>query len=156
MNVFSHCCTAIALLATVTVAQAQMPGPPPMGPPAFLRELFVPEQIMRYQDELALTPAQRDAITREMGDTQKQLVDLQWQFESASKKLADMLKGPAIDEAAAMSQADKVMNLELQMKRTHLQLLIRIKNLLTPAQQAKLRDLADKEPQRPGPPGPPH
>jgi hypothetical protein len=45
------------------------------------------------------------------------------------------------------------MSLELQTKQTHLRLLIRIKNVLTAAQQTKLRELSDKEPPRP--PGPP-
>jgi hypothetical protein len=38
------------------------------------------------------------------------------------------------------------------MKRTHLALLLRIKNVLTAAQQAKLREFVAKEPPRPGPP----
>jgi Spy/CpxP family protein refolding chaperone len=145
------------LLTTAAPAGAQMPGGPPpmMGPPAFLRQLFVPEQIMRYQDELGLSAAQRDAITKEMAEAQKRVVELQWQFESASKKLTDVLSAPRIDEAAAMAQADQVMNLELQIKRTHLALLVRIKNLLTPEQQTKLTELVAKEPPRPGP-GPPH
>ncbi len=148
---------AVLLVASTAVSQAQMPGPPPRfgAPPAFLDQLFVPEMIMRNQDEIALTDEQRDAITQAMADAQKKLVDLQWQFESASKKLADKLGAPNIDEAAALAEADRVMNLELQMKKTHLGLLIKIKNLLTASQQAKLRELRAKEPQRPGPP-PPH
>lgn len=154
MNFATGCLTVVLFLVSAAESHAQMPGGPPpmMGPPAFLRELFVPELIMRYQEELALTREQRDAITQEMADAQKKLVDLQWQFESASKKLADGLSGPHINEAAAMAQADQVMNLELQMKRNHLALLIRIKNILTAAQQATLRGLAAKEPPRPGPP----
>ena len=42
---------------------------------------------MRYQTEIALTHEQREAITQAMVDTQKKLVDLQWQLESASKRL---------------------------------------------------------------------
>ena len=139
---------ALLLLVGAAPAGAQMSRHPPMGPPAFLRELFVPELIMRYQEDIALGAGQRDAITREMTDAQKKLVDFQWQFEAASKQLAEILRAPRIDEAIAMAQADKVLRLELQMKRAHLELLVRVKNILTPEQQEKLRGFAAKEPPR--------
>jgi Spy/CpxP family protein refolding chaperone len=145
----------IALLLGAAAALAQ--GPPPGGPghpgrPLFLEQLFVPEQVMRYQQDIGLSDEQRAKITAAMGETQKQLIDLQWQFEGESKKLTDMLAAPTVDEAAVTAQADKVMNLELQMKRTHLGLLIRIKNVLTPEQQSKLKALRAKDPRPPGPP----
>jgi hypothetical protein len=43
-----------------------------------------------------------------------------------------------------LAQADKVMNLEREIKKTHLSLLVRIKNLLTAAQQEKLTALRRK------------
>ena len=46
-----------------------------------------------------------------------------------------------VDEAAALAQADRVMALEREMKRSQLQLLIRIKNALTQQQQDQLREL---------------
>jgi Spy/CpxP family protein refolding chaperone len=143
---------ALVLWLGATPVLAQ--GPPGMGPgrPMFLDQLFVPEQVMRYQSEISLTDEQRVEITEAMGETQKQLVDLQWQFESASKKLADVLSAPKVDEAAAAAQAEKVMGLELQMKKAHLALLVRIKNVLTPPQQAKLAEFRAKEPPRRGPP----
>jgi Spy/CpxP family protein refolding chaperone len=143
----------ILLLLCAGSALAQGPPPPHMGRPVFLDQLFVPEQVMRYQQEIALTGEQRAKISEAMGETQKQLIDLQWQFEGESKKLTDILAASDIDEAAAAAQADKVMNTELQMKKTHLGLLIRIKKILTPAQQDKLKELRANEPARPhGPP----
>jgi Spy/CpxP family protein refolding chaperone len=144
---------ACLLVALAAPAPAQMGGRhPPMGPPAFLHELFIPEQIMRHQDDIALTADQRQTISAEMAETQKKLVDLQWQFESASKKLTDMLRAPRVDQDAVMAQADAVLALELQMKRTHLGLLVKIKNVLTADQQAKLRELTATEPSHFGPP----
>jgi hypothetical protein len=46
-----------------------------------------------------------------------------------------------VDEAAVLAQADKVMGLEREVKKAHLALLVRIKNLLTEAQKAKLTEL---------------
>jgi Spy/CpxP family protein refolding chaperone len=138
----------------ISVGAASAQGPPhPGGRPIFLEQLFIPEQVMRYQTEIALTDEQRSAITEAMGDAQKKLVELQWQFESASKKFGDTLAAPTIDEPSALAQAEQVMNLELQMKKTNLALLMRIKNILTAGQQTKLRELRGKEPPRP--PGPP-
>lgn len=142
---------ALLLGAASALAQGPPPGPGHPGRPLFLDQLFVPEQVMRYQQDIGLSDEQRATISAAMGDTQKQLIDLQWQFESESKKLTDMLAAPTVDEKAVSAQADKVMNLELQMKKTHLALLIRIKNVLTPEQQAKLKELRAKDP-RPGPP----
>lgn len=153
MSRAARCLIALLLLGAGS-APAQGPPPPHMGRPLFLDQLFVPEQVMRYQQEIALTDEQRARITEAMGDTQKQLIDLQWQFESESKKLTDTLAASDIDEAAAAAQADNVMRTELQMKKTHLALLIRIKKILTPAQQDKLKELRAKEPP-PGRPGPP-
>lgn len=155
MTSTSRWMAAFLLVVTTAAAHAQMPGPPRFGgPPAFLNQLFVPEMIMRNQEELGLTDEQREAITQAMADAQKKLVELQWQFEKASKKLGDTLGGANIDENAALAEAERVMNLELQMKKTHLGLLIRIKNLLTPSQQAKLRELRAKDPHPGGPGGP--
>jgi Spy/CpxP family protein refolding chaperone len=148
------CMMTVLLVAAAAPSQARMPGGAPgfMGPPAFLNQLFMPELIMRYQDEIGLTNEQRDAITQAMADAQKKMVELQWQTEAASKKLGDALSESNIDEAAALAEADRVMTLEQQMKKTHLALLIRIKKVLTPSQQAKLRELRGKEPPRHGPP----
>jgi len=57
------------------------------------------------------------------------------------KSLAKLLEGDAIDEAAALAQAQKVTSIEQQIKQEHLGMLIRIKNQLTPEQQAKLREV---------------
>jgi Spy/CpxP family protein refolding chaperone len=147
----------VVLLGIAAIARAQMPGPPPgpkaPPPPAFLDQLFVPELIMRHQAEIALTSEQRDSITQAMTEAQRKLVELQWQFESASKKLGEILGSATIDEASAAAEADRLLNVETQMKRVHLGLLVRIKNILTAAQHAKLRELRVRE-SRPGPPPP--
>ena len=37
----------------------EMGGGPPMGPPAFLRELFMPGLVMEHQRDIGLSPEQR-------------------------------------------------------------------------------------------------
>jgi Spy/CpxP family protein refolding chaperone len=83
----------------------------------------------------------REAIQKQMEEAQKNFVSLQWDVERDSEQLATLLAADRIDEAAALRQAEQVMSAEERLKKAHLTLLIRIKNTLTPAQQAKLRQL---------------
>jgi Spy/CpxP family protein refolding chaperone len=139
------CFTLIATLMSAAAAQpsgAPMEGGPPgMGGPSFLENVFPPSLIMRHQSEIGLTDAQRQAITKQMEETEKALVSLQWDVERESEKLGKLLAAGHVDEAAALRQADQVMSAEERLKKAHLTLLIRIKNELTPAQQEKLRQL---------------
>jgi Spy/CpxP family protein refolding chaperone len=158
-----HPMMAVLALAWASMAGAQpmgrppgMGGGPPAGPPAFLEELFPPALIMRNQSEIGLTDAQRDAISEAMAETEKKLVQLQWQSEAESEKLAKLLHNDTVDEGAALAQAQRVLGVEQEIKRAHLGLLIRIKNRLAPAQQKRLRELrATRRPEPHGPPGPP-
>jgi Spy/CpxP family protein refolding chaperone len=123
-------------------AQAGGMGMGRMRGPAFLRSLFPPTLIMQHQSEIGLTPAQRDSITKEMTETQKAVLDLRWQLEEKTTALSTLLSADKVDEKAAMAQVDEVLKLEDQLKRLRLGFLIRVKNVLTPAQQDALLKLA--------------
>jgi Spy/CpxP family protein refolding chaperone len=132
----------LVLLWTPPVqADPTMDMGPPRGP-TFLRQLFLPTAVMRYQTEIGLTDTQRDAITAQMTEAHKRALDLRWQLEAKDAAFGKLLGAEKVDEQAAMSQATDLMRIEEQMKRVHLELLIRVKNVLTPEQQAKLRRLA--------------
>ena len=120
-----------------------------MGPPTFLEHLFTPDVVMRYQGELGLTPAQQEAMTRSMAETQAKLVELQWKFAAAMQALTKLMDKDTVDETAALEQWDQLSAVEQQIKKTHLSLLIRIKNQLTPSQQEKLRALSPRPPRPP-------
>ena len=120
-------------------------GGPGMGRPAFMKNVFPPGMIMRHQSEIGLTDAQRETITKHMEDAQKSLVSLQWDIERESEKLGKLLASNQVDEAAALRQADQVMNAEQRLKKTHLTLLVRVKNSLTAAQQDQLRQIGSEQ-----------
>ena len=128
----------------------------PRGP-GFMRELFLPTVVMRYQTEIGLTDAQRSTITNALTEAHKRGVDLRWQLEAKDAAFGKLLAAGKIDEQAALAQAGELMALENQMKRLHLQVLIQVKNALTAEQQAKLRTLAPPRRGRfgGGPGGPP-
>ena len=122
-------------------AQAPRPPQPPMPPnDPIERSLFPPDLIMNHQEDLHLSDAQRSALRKEVVALQTKVVDMQWQLSEEAEKLATMLRNTPVDEAKTLEQSDKVMSLEHDIKRLHLGTLIRIKNLLTPEQAAKLQE----------------
>jgi Spy/CpxP family protein refolding chaperone len=142
MKAFSRLALAAGFLGVAVSAAAQPLFPGPMGRHApFLGSLFPPEAIMAHQGEIDLTAAQREAIVKAIAEAQSKLLELRWQSEAQAEKLGKLLAADKIDQAAALAEAQRLMAIEQQLKTAHLTLLIAIKNQLTPAQQAKLREL---------------
>ena len=114
-----------------------MPG----GPPAFLQDVFSPRLVMAHQLELGLRPDQIDAIKATMLETHQKLLELQWKLDADTEKLSQLLGKDRVDEAKVLAKLDEVTAIERDVKKTNFTLLVRVKNLLDPAQQAKMRKL---------------
>ncbi len=128
--------TIAALLLPIAVfAQT----PPPQQDDPIGRHLFPPELIMAHSQELGLQDKDRLAIKSEVQKAQSKFFDLQWQAKEETDKMVKLLQQSPADEAKVLEQADRVMALERDIKRTHLTLLVRLRNLLTPEQQAQLQ-----------------
>jgi Spy/CpxP family protein refolding chaperone len=147
-----------ALLLAFALPASAQPGlgsPPGMrgksGRPPFLRQLFRPETVMKYQRDIELTDEQRTAITEAIKTTQGKVLELQWKLEDEQQELTKLFEAERIDAEVALTKADLVMGVERQIKREHLALLIEIKNLLTPSQQKKLRQRLAAKKGRPSP-----
>ena len=102
--------------------------------------LYPPDLIMNYRSELKLDKQQENTIREELRETQSMVFDLRWQMKDESERLAEMLQATPINEAGVLGQADKVMDLEQQVKRTHLTMLVRLKNMMNQAQLAQLKE----------------
>jgi Spy/CpxP family protein refolding chaperone len=117
------------------------------GPPAeedqIAARVFAPEVVMRHDERIGLTDRQREAIKAEIQKSQGMLIGYQWPMQKHVARLLSLLDEHPVDEGKALAAADAVMQQELEVKRTHLRMLVRIKNLLTPEQQAKLSELRD-------------
>ena len=124
--------TILLLLGAASVAAAQEPEP------EFARYLFPPELVMQHQHALRLTPEQRTAITQGIRDLQLKVVDLQWKMQDEAQKLTELVQGARVDEAQTLAQVDRVLGMEREIKRAHMVLLVRIKNLLDQRQQDTL------------------
>jgi len=128
----------VLLGGTSLSAQPRMMRPPvdPLG-----ENLFPPELVMQHQQALELTEEQRNLIRGEIQNAQARFTEVQWQLQNEMETMASLVKQGRIDEQRTLTQLDKIVGLEREIKRTQLALLIRVKNSLTPEQQTKLQTL---------------
>lgn len=127
-----------ALLLLTGWARAQQPVDP-MG-----ESFFAPELVMQHQQAIGLSEEQRDALKTELRQAQMKFTDWQWKLQDEMEKLISTVKQARVDEQQALVQLEKVLSLEREIKRAQVALLVRIKNKLTPEQQAKLEGIRNK------------
>ena len=111
--------------------------------PDFARHLFPPELVMRYQQKISLRAEQRTTITEAIQQLQSRTVEQQWRMQEETQRLGELLQATPVNESAVLAQVDRVLGIERDVKRSHMALLIRIKNTLTREQQAALKALRD-------------
>ena len=139
-----------AAAAPAARAQTPAPGQGPRGDEDPLaRLLFPPELVIQHSQDIGLQAAQRTIIVGALKEMQNDMIDLKLQMAERGQELAKVIGEPKVDEAAALAQVDKVLTLEREVKRRQMQLLIRIKNALTPEQQERLAKFRDREGNRP-------
>ena len=103
---------------------------------------FPPELVLLARDRIALTPEQLADFRARMEKTGPRSEELRAKLARETAALAAIAKPERVDEAALGAQLDKVLDAERELKHLHVGLLGAIKNLLTPAQQAQLRQIA--------------
>src|SRR6266550_6101191 len=149
----------VVLVSAQQPAQPQEPKPerqaqpphPPMDPLGDV--MFPPEMVMQHQRELALTDEQKTFMRGEINRTTTRFNELQWQLQDAMEALHETMKANSVNEQLALSQLDKILDAEREIKRLHIGMGIRIKNQLTAEQQTKLQSMRHSM-MGPGPSGP--
>ena len=127
----------VLLISSFSVAgMAQAPGEDPVA-----EKLIPPELIMKHQRDLALTEAQERTIKQGIQAAQAKFFDSQWQMQREQSTLVQLLSARPVDETAVLAQIDRVLNLEREIKRAQMSLLIKIKNALSDQQIATLMEL---------------
>jgi Spy/CpxP family protein refolding chaperone len=134
------------LVATAWPGVSGGQEPKGAGADPIAERLFPPELVLRHQQSIGLTDGQRQAMMKEMEALQSDVIKLQFQLQAATEKLILLLERPRLDEASVLGAADAVMQFEQKVKRRHLQFLVRLKNLLTPQQHARLQQLRRERP----------
>ena len=135
------------LMAGANPVRAQNPKPDD----AFAQALFDPQLVLRHAQAIGLTAAQRRTILDDLRNTQVALGPLQANMTEPALDLVELLNQPRIDEARVTAKMDQVLKIENEVKKQQATLLVRIKNVLTVEQQARLRELrtADAGPRKP-------
>jgi len=129
-----------ALFTSICPFFAQAESNPPSDPLA--GAFFPPELVLMAHDRIALTQEQQDAFRARVEKSQQRSDELRPRLERESAALAALAKQDRVDEAALDAQLDKLLDVERELKHLHLDLVATIKNLLTPQQQARLREIA--------------
>jgi Spy/CpxP family protein refolding chaperone len=132
------------VLVLLASAAAWAQQPPTQDPIA--ENLFPPDQVLANQKAIGLDDTQRNYVRAEVLKAQTRFTELQFQLQDAMESLVALLRQNPVDETQVMAQLDKVLNSEREVKRTQIALMVRIKNKLTPEQQARLRQLRGKPP----------
>ena len=112
--------------------------------------LFPPELIMQHRRAISLTDEQRDAVSQLIGNLQGRVVRLQWDLLDEIERLAEITAPARVDLDRSLDQIGNVLDTESEIKQAHLEMLVRIKNLLSAEQQATLERLRAAEMQPPG------
>jgi Spy/CpxP family protein refolding chaperone len=128
-----------AFLFAAGAARAQQPDQDPIG-----QSFFAPELVIQHQEAIGLSAEQKDYFKTEIRAAQLKFTELQWKLQDEMEKLVTLARQPRVDEPQALAQLEKVLAAEREIKRQQVTLLVRIKNKLTPEQQAKLSELRTK------------
>ena len=113
------------------------PHPPPNHDP-LAHLMFPPDMIMSHARQLNLTEDQKQFMRSEIQKTTVSFQDLQWKLQDQMELLQEAMKSTSVNEAQALAQLDKVLDIEREIKRLHIGLAVRLKNRLTPEQQEQL------------------
>lgn len=125
--------------ALVLAGPTQVVGQSAEEDDPFAEVFFDPELVMQNRSEIGITDAQWDQISSELRDLQRAAVDFEWAMLDAAQELIEIAEADRVDEAAAVEAARRIFEVENEIKVIQMQMLIRIKNVLTPQQQSALR-----------------
>jgi hypothetical protein len=111
--------------------------------------LFPPELAMENQETLGITDEQKKSLIAETERGNSEVLRLQWELEAEKGKLVKLLEPDQVDEAKVKEAASRVTEREGKVKAAYLTMLVRVKNVLTPEQKLKLRELRAAQPAKP-------
>ncbi len=135
--------TAINLVA-LALACAGISARAQNLPEAITENFYPPELVRMAQPALNLTEEQKASLQEAVQRVEMGHAGARKLLENETGRLVAMVKAEKLDGDSVLAQADKVMHLEQETRRATLALLIKIRETLTPEQQAKLRELKAK------------
>jgi Spy/CpxP family protein refolding chaperone len=112
----------------------------------FRGRLFAPEVVLRNATALKLTDGQRKIIRQEIVKVQSTVAGIDVEMMEEGLAIQEAIDKLPVDRADVLARADKVFAAESRKKRAWIEMLVNIKNALTPAQVDSLRAIAGAEP----------
>ncbi len=107
-----------------------------------------------YADRLDLTKEQRVFIDEQLKGAKLRYEGLNAELQREAARLSAIFEKPGAGEQEVLAQLDRVLDLERQIKRANVACSFRIRQRLTPAQIALLREVPVPPPPPPPPPPP--
>jgi Spy/CpxP family protein refolding chaperone len=132
-------CVCALLFLAAGAARGQQPDQDPIG-----QSFFAPELVIQHQEAIGLNEEQKTYLKTEIRQAQLKFTELQWKLQDEMEKMVSLVKQPHVEEQDVLAQLEKVLAAEREIKRAQVTLLVRIKNKLTPEQQAKLQEIRSK------------
>lgn len=126
-----------------------VPSVPPLDPLGDV--MFPPDLILGHSREIMLTAEQKGFMRGEIQKTTNRFNELQWALHDSMEDLHQVLEASSVNDQQALGLLDKVLDIEREIKRLHFGMGIRLKNKLTPEQQAKLQSIRMGRPWAVGP-----
>lgn len=104
----------------------------------FQENFYMPELVMKYRDEAGLSAEQVERIKQIYNSELPLYNSKKWDLDADMTKLEKLISESTVDAKAATAQLEKSLVLEVEIKKMKLDMLVKVKNILTPAQQLKL------------------
>lgn len=128
--------TALMVSGSVVAAQEKKDD-------RFEKAFFDPQLVLQHARDIGLTAQQRATMMDAIKKAQSELVMLQLDMAEPAVEMVDLIEQTVVDENAAVAKAEQVLKVENEVKKKQMVLLIRVKNVLTKEQQARLRAIRD-------------
>ncbi len=136
---------AALLLCTLALAMPAQADAPDGKDEWIKGKLFGPELILQNRKELKLTPKQLELIGAELKRVQAQAAESDWTLMTEASQLQELIGQHPVDGKAVMAGVDRVFDAENRKKKLFMEMLVNVKNALTPEQVAYLKTV-DKAP----------
>jgi Spy/CpxP family protein refolding chaperone len=137
-SILAICMLYLLITAPFNSLTAQQPDP-------FGDSFFSPELIMQNQQTIGLTEDQKTYIMSQIQEAQETFTKLNWSLQKEMEMLVKLTSQGTADEKKVIEQLNKVLQIEEQVKRAQITLMVRIKNKLTAEQQAKLKQIKEQQ-----------
>ena len=107
--------------------------------------LFPPDIVLQHQAQLELTAEQRKVIRAEVTGMQSKIAAVDWDIMEAGLAVQEEISALPVNREAVLDKAGRVFEAENRKKRAWLEMLINIKNALTPRQVEYLQRVTSVE-----------